>query len=464
MPAMVMEPSLPTLTAAHNSEAPATAAAAAGAAADSNKNAKPHGAGSSPVSSIKLLKPKAVAAKKPSEVLVPLKATGAAAMTRPRIDPARKSASELPRKVASEKPRMSLSERPRKSPLTERPRRSSSVDHKNQEKREMEALVKKLSAAPLNGAIHHHHHHHPPASHKEEKKDAKTLEDKTNTSDSGPLSSPLQQPQQEQQQEQQQCDESKEGTGVLLFNSEVAKPISPGAEAPKPTSSPIASQSLVLESVPPARKSRNTTPVRRSTATNVSEGGSEDDAPSAPPTPAKIMPLMPLTAVDAILNDEVQGDNVHLGPYLIKLAKSYAMGDDQAKAIEYGTRAVRFYEKQAENGQPSLDFIVSLHILAALHGRLGQYDDAIPLLERSVLIPVTGESEEHALAKFAGHMQLGDTYNLLGKQGPALDSYHCALVVQKAMLGDLDPRVGETCHYIAEAHLQVCLLAVPFLL
>lgn len=400
-----------------------------------------------------------MAAKKPSEVLVPQKATGPAATARPRVDPARKSASELSRKVASEKPRMSLSERPRKSSVTERPRRSSSVDHKNQEKREMEALVKKLSATPLNGAIHHHH---PPPSHKEEKKDTKTLEDKTNTPDSEPLpsSSPLQQ----EQQDQQQCDESKEGAGILLFNSEVAKPISPGVEAPKPISSPIASQSPVLESVPPARKSRNTTPVRRSATTNVSEGGSEDDAPSAPPTPAKIMPLMPLSAVDAILNDEVQGDNVHLGPYLIKLAKSYAMGDDQTKAIEYGTRAVRFYEKQAENGQPSLDFIVSLHILAALHGRMGHYDDAIPLLERSVLIPVTGESEEHALAKFAGHMQLGDTYNLLGKQGPALDSYHCALVVQKAMLGDLDPRVGETCHYIAEAHLQVCLLLFPSLL
>jgi len=168
------------------------------------------------------------------------------------------------------------------------------------------------------------------------------------------------------------------------------------------------------------------------------------------------MPLMPVSAIDAMMNDESQGSNSHLGPYLIKLTKLYSMEEDQTKAIEYGIRAVRFYEKQTDNGQPSLEFIASLQILAALYGRLGNFDDAIPLLERSVVIPVTGESEDHALAKFSGHMQLGDSFNLLGKQSAALESYHRALRVQKAMLGDLDPRVGETCHYIAEAHLQVC--------
>jgi hypothetical protein len=46
------------------------------------------------------------------------------------------------------------------------------------------------------------------------------------------------------------------------------------------------------------------------------------------------------------------------------------------------------------------------------------------VLERSLTNPDMNQGEEHAFAIFAGHMQLGDTLNLAGNQGPVLQSYH----------------------------------------
>lgn len=187
-------------------------------------------------------------------------------------------------------------------------------------------------------------------------------------------------------------------------------------------------------------------------------GQDQERRPASPLPMQLLMPVLPVATVDAIMSaSDVRSDNANLGPYLVKLAKSFAAGENPAKALEYGKRAVSFYEKYMEtDGNTCLDLVVSLHILAALHCRLGQYEEGVPLLERSVQLPdVAKGGEEHALAKFAGHMQLGDTLNLMGKQASALESYHAALALQKNMLGDLDPRVGETCHYIAEAHLQV---------
>jgi tetratricopeptide (TPR) repeat protein len=187
-------------------------------------------------------------------------------------------------------------------------------------------------------------------------------------------------------------------------------------------------------------------------------GQDQERSPASPLPKQLLMPVLPVATVDAIMSaSDVRSDNANLGPYLVKLAKSFAAGENPAKALEYGKRAVSFYEKYMDtDGNTCLDLVVSLHILAALHCRLGQYEEGVPLLERSVQLPdVAKGGEEHALAKFAGHMQLGDTLNLMGKQASALESYHAALALQKNMLGDLDPRVGETCHYIAEAHLQV---------
>lgn len=398
---MVMEPSLPTVLPARNESRPAIAAR-------DSKNANPS-------TSIKLLKP----TSKPAVVKrSPDLAPKAAPQSQTKAEPARRSVTKLPQH-ASEKAQSSGAERPRKS-TTEKPKRTSTIDSRNKEKQEMEALVRKLSTPNLGA-------HRPPAVQVPEKAGAKTVT---------------------------RVDDKSSEAKAIPAQSE-PKELAPPQESVSPrleVSSNLESQSPTQE-VPAARKSRNTTPVRR--PSNASDAESEDVSTNVPLTPSRIMPLMPVSAIDAMMNDESQGSNAHLGPYLIKLTKLYSMEEDQSKAIEYGIRAVRFYEKQTDNGQPSLEFIASLQILAALYGRLGNFDEAIPLLERSVVIPVTGESEDHALAKFSGHMQLGDSFNLLGKQSAALDSYHRALRVQKAMLGDLDPRVGETCHYIAEAHLQV---------
>lgn len=397
---MVMEPSLPTVLPARNESRPAIAVR--------------DGKHANPSSSIKLLKPKPAVIKRSPDL-----APQGPAQSQTKTEPARRSVTKLPLH-ASEKAQSSGSERPRKS-TTEKPKRTATTDSRIKEKQEMEALVRKLST-PNFGA------HRPPTMQVPEKAGAKTI---TRVDDKSP--------------------EAK-----LLPGQNEPKELAPpqGSVSPRlEVSSNFESQSP--KEVPAARKSRNTTPDRRPSNANLSDAESEDVASNAPPlTPSRIMPLMPVSAIDAMMNDESQGSNSHLGPYLIKLTKLYSMEEDQSKAIEYGIRAVRFYEKQTDNGQPSLEFIASLQILAALYGRLGNFDEAIPLLERSVVIPVTGESEDHALAKFSGHMQLGDSFNLLGKQSAALDSYHRALRVQKAMLGDLDPRVGETCHYIAEAHLQ----------
>jgi tetratricopeptide (TPR) repeat protein len=390
---MVMDPSLPTVLAACNESR----------AAISVRDGK-HGYSSS---SIKLLKAKPGVSKR-SPDLAPKGPTQGQWKT----EPARRSVTKLllhtPEKVHS-----SGSERPRKS-IAEKPKRIA------KDKQEMEALVRKLSTPSLGAS-------RPPAMQVPEKPGAKAFMKVE-------VKSPEFKLLPGQNESCKFAPQDSVGLRLEISNDLEGQP---------------------LYDVPAARKSRNTTPDRRPSNACQSDTESEDVATFAPPlTPSRLMPLMPVSAIDAVMNDESQGSNSHLGPYLIKLTKLYSMGEDQFKAIEYGIRALRFYEKRTDNGQPSIEFIVSLQILAALYGRLGNFDDAIPLLERSVVIPVTGENEDHALAKFCGHMQLGDSFNLLGKQSAALESYHRALRVQKAMLGDMDPRVGESCHYIAEAHLQ----------
>uniref|UniRef100_A0A0D6QZT1 Uncharacterized protein n=1 Tax=Araucaria cunninghamii TaxID=56994 RepID=A0A0D6QZT1_ARACU len=147
-------------------------------------------------------------------------------------------------------------------------------------------------------------------------------------------------------------------------------------------------------------------------------------------------------------------DNPDLGPFLLKLARSMiASGDNPYKALECAVRASKSFEKCAD-GKPSLELVMSLHILAAIHCSLGQYEQAIPVLERSIEVPALEEGPEHALAAFAGHMQLGDTYAMLGHLENSIECYKSGLEIQKQILGDMDPRVGETCRYLAEAHVQ----------
>ncbi|KAL6509613.1 hypothetical protein OROGR_022923 [Orobanche gracilis] len=143
-----------------------------------------------------------------------------------------------------------------------------------------------------------------------------------------------------------------------------------------------------------------------------------------------------------------------LGPFLLKQARDLmASGDNPRKALDLALRSAKSFEK-CTGGKPSLDVVMCLHVIAAIYCSLGQYEDAIPILKQSVEIPVIGDSQDHALAKFSGYMQLGDTYAMLGWVENSISSYTTGLEIQRRALGDNDFRIGETCRYLAEAHIQ----------
>ncbi|PPD89133.1 hypothetical protein GOBAR_DD13931 [Gossypium barbadense] len=73
-------------------------------------------------------------------------------------------------------------------------------------------------------------------------------------------------------------------------------------------------------------------------------------------------------------------------------------------------------------------------------------------VRRSIEVPLLGNGSDHALAKFSGCMQLGDTYSMMGQLDRSINSYESGLRIQIEALGDSDPR---TCRYLAEAHVQV---------
>ena len=148
-------------------------------------------------------------------------------------------------------------------------------------------------------------------------------------------------------------------------------------------------------------------------------------------------------------------ENPDLGRFLLKQARDLiSSGDNPQKALELALRAAKSFEKCAK-GKPSLEQVMCLHVTAAIYCNLGRYEEAIPVLEHSIEIPVIEESQEdHALAKFAGHMQLGDTYAMVGQLENSIHCYTTGLGVQKQVLGETDARVGETCRYLAEAHVQ----------
>lgn len=147
-------------------------------------------------------------------------------------------------------------------------------------------------------------------------------------------------------------------------------------------------------------------------------------------------------------------DKPERAPILLKQARDLiSSGDNPQKALELALQAMNLLEKLG-NGKPSLELVMCLHVTAAIYCNLGQYNEAIPILERSIEIPVIGESQQHALAKFAGHMQLGDTYAMLGQLENSIMCYSSGFEVQRQVLGETDPRVGETCRYVAEANVQ----------
>ncbi|KAF5740370.1 Tetratricopeptide repeat-like superfamily protein [Tripterygium wilfordii] len=147
-------------------------------------------------------------------------------------------------------------------------------------------------------------------------------------------------------------------------------------------------------------------------------------------------------------------DNPDLGRFLLEQTRNMiSAGEKPQRALEVALRAVKSFEV-CENGKPDLERVMSLHVLAAIHCSLGQYNEAIPVLERSIEVPVIEDGQDHALAKFAGCMQLGDTYAMLGQIENSILCYTAGLEIQRQVLGEIDPRVGETCRYVAEAHVQ----------
>ncbi|GAB2296469.1 Protein KINESIN LIGHT CHAIN-RELATED 1 [Dionaea muscipula] len=159
--------------------------------------------------------------------------------------------------------------------------------------------------------------------------------------------------------------------------------------------------------------------------------------------------------------DDSALDNPDLGPFLLKLARdAIASGDGPNKALDYAIRASKSFERRvaasAADGseQPSLDLAMSLHVLAAIYCSLGRLDEAIPVLERAIRVPDVSKGPDHALAAFSGYMQLGDTHSMIGQLDRSIGCYKEGLKIQIDALGETDPRVAETCRYLAEAHVQ----------
>ncbi|KAG5539480.1 hypothetical protein RHGRI_019881 [Rhododendron griersonianum] len=155
------------------------------------------------------------------------------------------------------------------------------------------------------------------------------------------------------------------------------------------------------------------------------------------------------------LLDESSLDNPDLGPFLLKLARdTIASGDGPGKALEYALRASKSFERCLSDGEPSLDLAMSLHVVAAIYCSLGRFEEAVPVLERAIKVPDAARGADHALAAFSGYMQLGDTHSMLGQLDRSIECYKEGLKIQMGALGETDPRVAETCRYLAEAHVQ----------
>lgn len=148
-------------------------------------------------------------------------------------------------------------------------------------------------------------------------------------------------------------------------------------------------------------------------------------------------------------------ENPYAGYHYLRMAHYLHMSEkkNDFKAMQYALKAIDFFEKMSSSKvRPEL--IMGFHLLAATNCRLGKYVEAIRILKKSLGMYKPGMGSEHAFGAFAGYMQLGDTYSVLGQYDNALSSYHAGLRIQKQVLGHMDYRVAHTCLCIAESHLQ----------
>ncbi|XP_068336791.1 protein KINESIN LIGHT CHAIN-RELATED 2-like [Pyrus communis] len=147
-------------------------------------------------------------------------------------------------------------------------------------------------------------------------------------------------------------------------------------------------------------------------------------------------------------------NNLDLGPYLLKQTRDLiSSGENPKKALKLALRAVELFEK-CTSEKPNLELVMCLHVLAAIYCSLRKYNEAIPVLERAIDIPAIEDGDNYALAKFAGCMQLGDIYAMTGQIENSILFYTAGMEIQRQVLGEKDPRLGETCRYVAEAHVQ----------
>ncbi|GKD62627.1 kinesin light chain-related 2-like protein [Tanacetum coccineum] len=129
-------------------------------------------------------------------------------------------------------------------------------------------------------------------------------------------------------------------------------------------------------------------------------------------------------------------DAGYISTYLLKQARDLlASGDNPKKAFDLAQRALKAFES-IEPQKPNLEHVMCLHIVAALNCSLGHYNEAIPLLERSIEIPNMDEGQKHSLAKFAGCMQLGDAYAMIGNIETSILCYTAGLEIQRQVLGE----------------------------
>ncbi|KAM0005557.1 putative tetratricopeptide-like helical domain superfamily [Helianthus debilis subsp. tardiflorus] len=198
-----------------------------------------------------------------------------------------------------------------------------------------------------------------------------------------------------------------------------------------------------------------------SEATNRKNTKSRPPSPARSSSPAKIpkpgakkKPVGSKLTVKKSEKNSNTEDPRYVGQYLLKQARELvAAGGDPKKALELAIRAKDSFES-CQSEKPDLEFVMCLHMVAALYCILRQYDEAIPVVERSIELTNINGGQKHLLAKFAGCMQLGDTYAMQGYIEKSILCYKAALEIQKHVLGEHDARLGETCRYVAEAHVQ----------
>ncbi|ONK81319.1 uncharacterized protein A4U43_C01F27770 [Asparagus officinalis] len=206
----------------------------------------------------------------------------------------------------------------------------------------------------------------------------------------------------------------------------------------------------IEEEVDNSNNEKVQSPTKSSNSSKKSKRVTTPHSASKPPLRASIVKKL-MNGSESSL--ESSADNPDTGRFYLKHARDLISSDNHRRALKYGLKAVKCFEK-CSDGNPSLDLVMSLHVIAAIHCSLGKFDEAIPVFEQSIEIPDLELGQDHALAKFSGLMQLGDTYAMLGQLESSIQCYTTGLEVQKQALGDTDPRVGETCRYLAEALVQ----------